>query len=288
MLAAMRQATEPNLAPFPGTDRFAIGRELGSGGMGIVFEAEDKVRPSRVALKTLHRMNPTDLYRFKKEFRSLQSLIHPNLVTLYEFFSEGGRWFFTMELVEGTDFLSYVRGAASDAGRSGCFTLPRRQGRQTMTAVDGNQPAIEAAGFFDLSEPSIARTRSESIKPAGQSAESPAASTGPEEDSPAEAASETTTGQPAAGAACDLDRLRAVMEQIAGGIHYLHESGMLHRDLKPSNVLVTPDGSVKILDFGLITEVEGRFPLARWDAENIPGATFAALGAAGLRKRIRA
>ena len=35
----------------------------------------------------------------------------------------------------------------------------------------------------------------------------------------------------------------AVMEQIAGGIHYLHESGMLHRDLKPSNVLVTPGGA---------------------------------------------
>ena len=120
----MTQAIEPNLAPFLGTDRFAIVRELGSGGMGIVFEAEDRVRRCRVALKTLHRLNPTDLYRFKKEFRSLQSLVHPNLVTLYECFSEAGRWFFTMELVEGTDFLTYVRGAVSERDRSGMLTLP--------------------------------------------------------------------------------------------------------------------------------------------------------------------
>ena len=93
-----------------GTDRFAIGCGARVWRHGHCIQAEDKVRPSRVALKTLHRMNPTDLYRFKKEFRSLQSLIHPNLVTLYEFFSDGGRWFFTMELVEGTDFMLYVRG----------------------------------------------------------------------------------------------------------------------------------------------------------------------------------
>ena len=102
--------------------------------MGIVFEAEDRVRSSRVVLKTLHRLNPTDLYRFKKEFRSLQNLVHPNLVTLYEFISEQGHWFFTMELVEGIDFLSYVRGNMDGGGvDTGCPTLPRRLDRQTET-----------------------------------------------------------------------------------------------------------------------------------------------------------
>ena len=167
----MTQATESNLTPFLGTDRFAVLRELGSGGMGIVFEAEDLVRRSRVALKTLHRLNPTDLYRFKKEFRSLQSLIHPSLVTLYEFFSDQGRWFFTMELVEGTDFLTYVRGAASDVGGSGMFTLPRRPQQQTETDVDRNQPAVDSLGFGGIADAAFVQNETESTERGARSEE---------------------------------------------------------------------------------------------------------------------
>jgi len=91
------------------TKRFEVVRRLGAGATGIVYEAHNRRSGERVALKALSRLDATSLYRFKREFRALLGVSHPNLVTLNELFHEGGRWFLSMELVQGMSFVEYVR-----------------------------------------------------------------------------------------------------------------------------------------------------------------------------------
>ncbi len=99
---------------FSGTERFEVRGHIGSGTSGDVFEVYDRQLRTVVALKTLHKSDPVAIHRFKKEFRSLSGVNHPHLVQLYELQSDADRWFFTMELVEGSDFIEYARSEAPE------------------------------------------------------------------------------------------------------------------------------------------------------------------------------
>src|SRR5688500_15688876 len=93
----------------PEEGRFELRGELGSGGMGYVHRVFDQQRGEEVALKSLRAQSARDIYRFKREFRSLADLTHPNLVMLHELFSVGEQWMFTMELVDGVPFHRWAR-----------------------------------------------------------------------------------------------------------------------------------------------------------------------------------
>ncbi len=63
--------------------------------------------------------------------------------------------------------------------------------------------------------------------------------------------------------------------QITEGMESAHEKGIIHRDLKPANIKITPEGQVKILDFGLAKALEGETPPAS-DLSQSPTLTAAA------------
>jgi tetratricopeptide (TPR) repeat protein len=153
--------------------RYQIVQQLGKGAMGMVYEAIDPRSSTPVAIKSVTRLSPESLKRFKDEFRLLAELRHPNVVSLHELQLEGARLFFTMELVRGVDFITWLCGER---------------------------------------EP------------------------------------ETNQRRPCR----DYDKLRNSMRQLAEGVLAIHRAGLLHRDIKPQNVLVTAEGRVVLLDFGLV------------------------------------
>jgi eukaryotic-like serine/threonine-protein kinase len=77
-----------------------------------------------------------------------------------------------------------------------------------------------------------------------------------------------TLAERVATGAIPLEEALPIARQIAEGVEYAHERGIVHRDLKPSNIKVTPDGAVKILDFGLAKALTGEATAS--DIENSP------------------
>jgi eukaryotic-like serine/threonine-protein kinase len=208
---------------FSGTTRFSLKRRLGAGGMGVVYEAHDRQMDKIVALKTLTRAEAAHIYRFKREFRMLADVSHPNLVALYELMSDQHYWFFTMELVKGVPFTQYVRPeSVIELDNSTDHTL-RKPGLPRLTDSEAETEV------FDSSHVSFES---------------------------GEMAAFAEVPPLAVSYKVDERRLRAALRQLAEGVNRLHELGKLHRDIKPSNVLVTEEGRVVLLDFGLVEDIE--------------------------------
>ncbi|MBI4851481.1 MAG: protein kinase [Acidobacteria bacterium] len=223
---------------FKGTSRFIIQRQLGSGGFGNVYEVFDQERKTVVALKTLHQTDAESLYRFKQEFRVLADIHHPNLVSLYELMSDGEQWFFTMELVQGVNFLEYVWGRSrEDLDYIGNAKTVRASDLEQIITQKVAEPTLKIAREAAITNKRIEKDTYDIVaqKILGDSSDSHFLEF-----------------------SLDETRLRGALRQLAEGISVLHDAGKLHRDLKPSNVLVTHLGRVVILDLGLAVEVAAK------------------------------
>ncbi len=90
--------------------RYRVDRPLGRGGMGAVYLTHDALLDRLVALKRAHRYRAADLLRFKREFRVIEGLVHPNLVRLYELGADDDGLYYTMEAIDGADLVTHCAG----------------------------------------------------------------------------------------------------------------------------------------------------------------------------------
>ncbi len=223
-VAATDGALEHAAQRAPTVPGYEITGELGRGGMGVVYRAFDEKRGAAVALKVLKRADPAAILRFKQEFRALADVSHPNLVALHELTADGPNWFFTMELIDGVDFLSFVRSGTDPPAplpETAEYLGPRSPSLPGALGIA--QDAVDDTEHFDRNQVRAGH----GVLPHRGFSLSPAV----------------------------LARLRIALLQLAEGIAVLHEAGKLHRDVKPSNVLVTRQGRLVILDFGLAADL---------------------------------
>ncbi len=192
---------------------FRLIREIGRGGMGVVFEAEQESLGRRVAVKVLPRqvlLDEKHLKRFEREARIAANLHHTNIVEVFGVGEQHGFHYYVMQ---------YIRGVGLDA------MIPRLS--KILGPRDGNAP-----------------------QPAQMAQESGCASQDELADAVLQ---KLLGPAPAAGRmeAHYWTSVAQVALQAAEALDYAHSQGVLHRDIKPANLLLDAQGTVWLADFGL-------------------------------------
>jgi tetratricopeptide (TPR) repeat protein len=196
-------------------------REVGRGGMGVVYEAVQVSLNRRVALKVLPfaaTLDPRRLQRFKNEAQAAAGLHHTHIVPVYGVGCERGVHYYAMQFIEGHTLAAALAALRRQRGLAG-------------GSADEASAAGAAAG-----QPTTA------YPPAADEPAAAPAST--------EAAAALTTEKPGAGPAY-CRRVAELGVQAAEALEHAHQLGVVHRDVKPANLLVDGRGSLWVTDFGL-------------------------------------
>ena len=245
--SAVRSAVAPSLEKL---EDFRIIRELGRGGMGIVYEAEQKSLGRRVAIKILPRQyigDQTRVGRFLREARTAARLHHTSIVPIFSVGMCEGDHYFVMQYIRGVGLDSIIRTAAKQRGAAG--GPPRADATRTAardvlsvarSLIDKMKPTTVADGASaarSVDEPPIDAPTS--VAPASLDLGAPPI------DPPRELIDTSV------GADRHWRSIAAIIAQAADALDHAHAQGVLHRDIKPSNLLLDEHGTLWITDFGL-------------------------------------
>jgi eukaryotic-like serine/threonine-protein kinase len=243
---------------------YRILREIGRGGMGVVYEAEQESLGRRVALKVLSAgslLDPKQVRRFEREAKAAAKLHHTNIVPVFGVGRQDGHHYFVMQFIAGLgldvvlDDLRRLRQANSGATPVP-KPVPAASQMAGLTGVDVARSLL--TGRFGADGPPGDGSVTEPFDGA-DSADSPPTANGPMADSGSSTA--LLPGSSELTASTDPDRqfYRGVARigiQVAEALEYANRQGILHRDVKPSNLLLDNRGNVWVADFGLAKTAE--------------------------------
>jgi WD40 repeat protein/serine/threonine protein kinase len=214
---------------------FTLIREIGRGGMGVVYEAFQESLRRTVALKVLPlagRIDQRQIKRFENESFAVAQLDHPNIVPVYCSGDDGGVHYYAMKLIPGNDLACIIR-HARDIIDSKCA----RPSAET--------PAYMGTTAWAPSDDAD-KTRVPSVPDTTTDVPSSAASHRNTKLIQSLASRKPTVASPKV-----FEPFVDIIVQAAEALHHAHELGIVHRDIKPSNLLLDDDGKLWIADFGL-------------------------------------
>jgi WD40 repeat protein/serine/threonine protein kinase len=218
---------------------FRILREVGRGGMGIVYEAEQISLGRRVAIKVLPfaaTLDPRHLQRFKNEAQAAAHLQHQNIVPVYFVGCERGVHYYAMQFIDGQTLAGLIGELRQPAG---------------LGAHEDNGPVApvsEAARDFSSGRWAPGKPNAATGEVTGPYIGSPYRA--PAADAPTAPVADHSTERSGRG----LAFFRSVAHlgtQAAEALEHAHQMGVVHRDVKPGNLLVDGRGHLWITDFGL-------------------------------------
>ena len=227
--AARRISLPDRIAELGSLGDYRLLREVGRGGMGVVYEGFQISLKRRVALKVLPVAGALDsrqLERFQIEAQAAAALHHKNIVPVFAVATERGVPFYAMQFIDGRSLADVIR---------------------EMRLADG----LETAGPWSQSELTWALEN-------GSFTPNPTSGQGSPRSSIAPGVESSTDSGPTSPSSGSSSRDRSYIRTIAGfglqaaeALEHAHQHGILHRDIKPSNLLVDRAGHLWVTDFGV-------------------------------------
>jgi WD40 repeat protein/serine/threonine protein kinase len=262
-----QEAAEQAGPPTPALQQlgdFRILREVGKGGMGVVYEAEQVSLGRHVALKVLPRnllLDAKAKHRFQREAKAAAKLHHTNIVPVFGVGEQDGLPYYVMQFIQGLgldEVLEELKKLQLGNAQTGSFPAGEpRVSQKGLSAVHvarslltGEPPWVSDNNEEEAAAPEEAAPKEE--QGAG-ACRSPALSDSftPSSSSVVLPGRRREGSKSRHGKPTYWQSVASIGAQVAEALEYAHKQGVLHRDVKPSNLLLDTQGTVWVTDFGL-------------------------------------